>query len=226
MTPTETGWGVGIDGGALKLVNASTTDVEMSGQHVRLPDGILQNCTSGMTVATWIRLAADTWPHMRVFDFGVPGTTRADTKEIYGRTMGGATRHWCFGTKTAEANDDVAVNTFLNWKYEAAWLIDRWYHVAAVRDGQLTHVYLDGIQTLPAPKVGDLGIPNVTLSDAQRPPSSLGPTSIGLIGSRIKFADSVTYSNTYGDFWGRIDEFLLSCRAYTADEIKLLAAKP
>jgi hypothetical protein len=230
MTAEEPGWGVGIDGGALALVNTATTEVAMSGQHVRLPDGILQNCTSGMTVATWIRMTT-IYPHMRVFDFGVPGTSNADTKEIFGRTMGGWTKHWCFGTEnTVEnsvSNTDTAVtNAYLNWDDAAFWKFGQWYHVAAVRDGQLAHVYIDGVQTVPTPKTTDLGKPNVTLNDKQRPPSSLGATSVDLIGSRINYADSVSSPNTYGDFNGRIDEFLLSCRAYTADEIKLLAVKP
>jgi hypothetical protein len=191
----------GVVSNAAQLYNPNNTDdVPPNDQYVQLPVGVVENCTQGFTVATWINIAA-TRAHARVFEF-----SNNTSNWVFGRIMGGSTQQWAFGDFTDASQHYANINL--------TWTTGTWYHVAAVRNGQVISVYLNG---------GTSGTAwQTTMPDTVPPVSSLGSTLYNYIG-RTK--DSAA-TGERRRFHGLVDEFLLSCRPYTADEIKLLAVRP
>jgi hypothetical protein len=78
--------------------------------------------------------------------------------------------------------------------------LNTWYHVAAVMDGTTARIYLGGAQ---------IGTATFTTN-----PAAVGETTLNYLG-KSQFPDP--------NFRGQMDEMIISCRAFTADEIKMLA---
>ncbi|HEY5957109.1 MAG TPA: LamG-like jellyroll fold domain-containing protein, partial [Polyangiaceae bacterium] len=190
----------GVIGNSAQLYNPSNDDTPPADadQYVQLPAGVVQDCTLGYTVAAWINVIA-TRSHARVFEFSNNTATA-----IFGRTMGGSTQQWALGD---------ASGTLQYASIDYVWPIGTWHHVAAVRDGLVLHAYIDGReQGAKTPFTMPTGTP---------PASSLGNTLNNYIG---RTRDSAA-SNERRRLHGFVDEFLLSCRPYTSDEVKQLATK-
>jgi hypothetical protein len=82
----------------------------------------------------------------------------------------------------------------------AAFTLNTWYHVAAVMDGTTARIYLSGNQ---------IGAATFTTT-----PAAVGATTLNYFG-KSQWPDP--------NFRGLMDEIIISCRAFTADEIKMLA---
>lgn len=195
----------GVVGNGAQLYNPNDTNEVPVGadQYVQLPEGVVKDCTQGYTVATWINVIA-TRSHARVFEF-----SNDTTYWIFARTKGGSTEQFALGDYS-----DGAPNSDANYASIAyTWPVNTWHHVAAVRNEQVIHAYIDGVESPPKTPT--------TLASTVPPASSLGSTLYNYIG-RTRDGAAV---NERRRLHGRVDEFLLSCRAYTPEEIKLLATR-
>ncbi|HMA91453.1 MAG TPA: LamG domain-containing protein, partial [Polyangiaceae bacterium] len=201
----------GVVGNGAQLYNPNDTNEVPVGadQYAQLPEGVVKDCTQGYTVATWINVIA-TRSHARVFEFSNnEPAPPPDPHWIFARIKGGSTEQFALGDYS-----DGAPNSDANYASIAyVWPVNTWHHVAAIRNGQVLHAYIDGQESGPkAP---------TTLAPTVPPASSLGSTLYNYIG-RTKDAAAV---NERRRFHGRVDEFLLSCRPYAPEEIKLLATR-
>lgn len=82
----------------------------------------------------------------------------------------------------------------------APFALNAWYHVATVVDGGTARIYLNGDEIGNAPFTTN--------------PGALGATTQNWIG-KSQWPDP--------NFRGRLDEFVISCRAFTPGEIRMLA---
>ena len=180
----------GVVGNGAQLYNPNDTN-EIPGdtdQYVQLPEGVVKDCTQGYTVATWINVIA-TRSHARVFEFSNNTTTN---HWIFGRIKGGSTEQFALGDYS-----DGAANSDANYASIAyIWPVNTWHHVAAVRNGQVIHAYIDGVESGSKTPT--------TLASTVPPASSLGSTLYNYIG-RTKDSAAV---NERRRFHGRVDEVL------------------
>jgi len=195
-------WAAGAFGGAVQLYNPSGVSApSASDQYVQLPNGILKNCTQGYTVAAWINIAA-VFNHQRIFNFGNDAGNF-----IAARTKGGSTQQLALVNRT-DATERYANINFSN---PNTWTTGIWYHVATVRDGQTLKAFLNGSPT------GTAAVNTVTA--AMPTADTLGDTPYNYVGKAMPTA-------TDSRMHGFVDEFLVSCRPFTADEIMQLAYLP
>jgi len=196
-------WAAGAFGGAVQLYNPSGVSApSASDQYVQLPNGILKNCSQGYTVAAWIYLAA-VFNHQRIFNFGNDAGNF-----IAARTKGGYTEQLALVNRT-DATERYANINFTNPK---TWTTGIWYHVATVRNGQTLIAYLNGSTTGAASATN-------TVTDPMPTADTLGDTPYNYVGKAMPTA-------TDSRMHGLVDEFLVSCRPFTADEIAQLAYLP
>jgi hypothetical protein len=95
--------------------------------------------TQDFTMECWIRL--------RVNPLSAPdgGYVIAAHYDVSGNN-----RSWCF--RAADTGNlqffwsEDGVSTPYNASFATTWNINQWYHVAAVREGQLMHIYKDGVR--------------------------------------------------------------------------------
>jgi hypothetical protein len=192
-------WTGGVFGGAIQLYNPGAVSTpSASDQYVQLPNGILENCTQGYTVAGWISITA-VYTHQRIFNFGNDAGNF-----IAARTMGEMTQQLALVNRTDGTERYAYINSI--------WTAGIWYHVATVRNGQTLLVYLNGSTTGVASAVN-------SVVDAMPTADRLGHTLYNYIGKAMPTA-------TDSRFHGLVDEFLVSCRPFTADEIMQLAYRP
>jgi hypothetical protein len=182
-------------GAALDLSGVSaTTDAGTTGPHVTFGSNPLANCTTSLTVSTWINLRAST-PWMRIFDFGTPALGPG-SRFIYLTPSDGGGMHFAM-VSPAGIFDLVATGTSVPAD-------STWHHVAVTVGGAGATLFLDGASvatgTPAGPTPGDFADPSVTAN---------------WLGQSRFAADP--YLNA------SLDELRISCRTYTADEIKSLA---
>jgi hypothetical protein len=212
----------GVVGNAAQLYNPSDLDEPPPNeQYVQLPEGVVKDCTQGYTVATWVKLAAKR-THARVFEF-----SDNDKLGIFGRTMGGWTEHWSAYDGTDGTLPSSIKTNYGELKFMWSANLGAWKHLAVVRNDQTLSVYMDGAQgttgDVPFTQLDQDRDSQGNLIVAPHPaPSSMGSTLYNYIGRTRDTA----WSNERRRLHGSVDEFLLSCRPYTADEIKLLATRP
>jgi hypothetical protein len=88
-----------------------------------------------------------------------------------------------------------------------AWTTSRWYHIAIVRQAAAVSLYVDGVLLT--------GNPSLSTGFA-----------VNGFGATVNNYFGKSQDDTMAGLDAAIDEILISCRAYTADEIKQLAYKP
>ncbi|MGC4069476.1 MAG: LamG domain-containing protein [Polyangiaceae bacterium] len=171
-----------------------------SAQYVDLTDGLIQDCTTNLTVAAWVNLETNN-------NMASVFTVAPD---------GSALIH--FGTAYKK---DADLTLQMNWNTSSwatarapqVWQLGQWYHVAGVRAGTGTtaQVYVNGMPlTL---------VVNDYWANANRSYADWGVTPMNYFGrSRDELGQP--------GFDGTLDEILISCRAYTASEIAQLAYRP
>jgi hypothetical protein len=190
------GWAAsGRLGAALDLSGVSaTTDAGTTGPHVVFGQNPLTGCTSSLTVAAWVKIHASTnWS--RIFDFGTPATGPG-SRFIYLTPNDGGGIHFAMVSPSGPALDLIATG-------KPVPADGQWHHVAVTDANGAITIYLDGASA-------------ATGSSALVTPADFTTTDVtaNWLG-KSRFGDP--YLN------GSIDELRISCRAYTADEIKNLA---
>lgn len=193
-------------GGAVQLPGAAAGT---SGPMVALAANPLADCTDQLTIAVWVKLQALT-PWTQVFeatsDVGVPGEEWIDLI-----SYDGAAPHFAMITSTADNIDLVASsNPFDNGSGSAD---GKWHHLAVT----------------VAPDGSDAGKSDVTMyGDGAVIGSATTTASVSAFSSATTGAPMTSYwlgKSRFSDPYlaGSLDELRVSCRAYTADEIKNLA---
>ena len=193
-----TTWVAGKVGGALNFPGGPHA---ATGPHAELAATPLANCTTDLTVATWVKLhSQDQWA--RIFDFGTGGApfiylTLFDDQ--------GAGNHGMRFAMVAPPAPDF--NMFTPTPPIAA--DDTWHHVAVtvttIKDPSDTvTMYVDGAVVLTQKNSTGIKV------------SDFNATTQNYLG-KSRFVDFDPYLNA------SLDDLRTSCRAFTADEIKSLA---
>jgi hypothetical protein len=196
-----TTWVAGKVGGALNFQGGPHA---VAGPHAELAASPLANCTDQFTVATWVKMhTLDTWA--RIIDFGTgPGSSMFLTPF----DDQGADKH---GMRFAMFSPTAAFN--MSTPTPPIPADDTWHHVAVtvvpiVDQSQVTNemvtIYVDGAVVLT-----QLNTTGIKISDYKT-------TTENYLG-KSRFVDTDPYLN------GALDDLRISCRAFTADEIKNLA---
>jgi hypothetical protein len=172
-------------------------------QYVTLPDGIIPatptSCVTSGTFSAWIKLTTN-GTNAPVFEFGSDDTHYTTLTTYLTGTGPLLSFYWINATRNATVRQTSGI----------AYTLDTWTHVAAVRGpssiglGRYEAVYLDGQLKNTASLSTSAGFAS--------------PTPLSFLGKSH-------FTNVPG-FNGAIDEVLVSCRQYTADEIAQLAYKP
>lgn len=89
----------------------------------------------------------------------------------------------------------------------------QWHHVAVTRAGTAAYQYVDGVSVSATPPVSFGTGSGIAANLSNAPQNYLGKNRTAGAGSDTSLD-------------GSLDDVLISCRAYTADEIKHLAYKP
>jgi hypothetical protein len=177
-----------------RLGNALEFNVQNSAaQHAILPSGIVHNCTDDLTFAAWVNLKTSN-PWSRVFDIGTGTSTFMYLSPITGT-----------GTIRFAAKLNAGEAAFNDEQYLArstALDLGVWRHLAVVLDaGNSGHLYVDGVEVATSTAI--------TIN-----PSDMGNTLQNYLGKSQYPLDEYLS--------GRLDEIVISCRAFTFDEIQLL----
>jgi hypothetical protein len=166
-----------------------------NGPYVYFATNPIANCTTQLTAAVWIKAHDLSHPWTRIFDFG-NGTDIGDSFMYLTPSDGGGSVHFAMIAPTGPTDVVTAPNLIVG--------DDTWHHVAVTVDesGMIT-IYVDGAvkqqQSSNGAKPGDFATisTNRWLGKSQGAPDA--------------------YLNA------ALDELRISCRAFTADEIKNLA---
>jgi hypothetical protein len=202
----------GVFGGGIKLANAATG---VATQYVDLGTGVLQGCSTAWTFASWYNAEA--------LRYSAPIFMALDT-EVAGSPYGVSFLRFAPNYKA------VATDLSLSWYAQNVAPADlskgttrsaygvynlglsQWHHVAVTRSAANVYFYVDGTATTTTPiSFGTGGGIATNLSNAAQ--NYLGKNRTLAPGSDASLD-------------GSLDDVLISCRAYTADEIKHLAYKP
>jgi hypothetical protein len=196
-----TTWVAGKVGGALNFPGGPHA---AAGPHAELATSPLANCTDQLTVATWVKMhTLDTWA--RIIDFG---TGSGSSMFLTPFDDQGADKH---GMRFAMFSPTAAFN--MSTPTPPIPADDTWHHVAVtvvpvVDQNQVTNemvtIYVDGAVALT-----QLNTTGIKISDYKT-------TTENYLG-KSRFVDTDPYLN------GALDDLRVSCRAFTADEIKSLA---
>ncbi|WP_158853093.1 beta-L-arabinofuranosidase domain-containing protein [Saccharothrix deserti] len=184
----------GRSGTAIRLTGTPNGHVTGDADHIAAPAGVTTGLTD-FTVATWVNLAVRD-ADARIFDFGRPGDSAADsTVRMYlsAHTSSGGPRFaittsGSAGEQRVDATTQLAANT--------------WAHVAVTKAGNVGTVYVDGVAA---------GTGTIDLR-----PADLGDTT-NWIG-RAQFPQAnIKFLN------GTLDEFQIFGRALTGAEVAAVA---
>ncbi|WP_158102784.1 beta-L-arabinofuranosidase domain-containing protein [Lentzea kentuckyensis] len=185
----------GRSGTAVRLTGTPNGHVTGDADHLKLPAGITKGLTD-FTVATWVNLAVRD-ADARIFDFGRPGDSAADSQTrmyLTAHTSSGGPR---FAITTSGSGGEQRIDA------TTQLAAGRWTHVAITKAGNVGTIYVDGV----AAGTGTLGLS----------PADLGDTTANWIG-RAQFPKAnIKFLN------GTIDEFQLLGRALTAAEVAAVA---
>lgn len=185
----------GRSGTAVRLTGTPNGHITGDADCIAVPAGITNGLTD-FTVATWVNLAVRD-VDARIFDFGRPGDSAADSKirmYLAAHTSSGGPR-FAITISGSEGEQRIDATTQL--------AADRWAHVAVTKAGNAGTIYVDGVAA---------GTGILTLS-----PADLGETTTNWIG-RAQFPQTnIKFLN------GTIDEFQIFGRALTAAEVAAVA---
>ena len=194
-----TTWVAGKVGGALDFPGGPHA---ATGPHAELAASPLANCTTELTVATWVKLhTQDAWA--RIFDFGTgPGSSMYLTP-FDDRGTGN------HGMRFAMFSPTAAFDMFTPTPPIAG--DDTWHHVAvtvvpsgATLQNEMVTMYVDGMVVLTQENTTGIKI------------SDYKTTTENYLG-KSRFVDTDPYLHA------ALDDLRISCRAFTADEIKALS---
>lgn len=192
-----TTWVAGKVGGALDFPGGPHA---AAGPHAELAAAPLASCTDQLTVATWVKLhSQDPWA--RVFDFGTGGGLSMYLTLFDDR---GGGNH---GMRFAMFKPNVAFDMFTPTPPVAG--DDTWHHVAVTvapsgATNEMVTMYVDGAVVLTQENSAAIKISDFTA------------TTENYLG-KSRFVDTDPYLNA------ALDDLRISCRAFTADEIKNLS---
>jgi hypothetical protein len=192
-----TTWVAGKVGGALDFPGGPHA---ATGPHAELATSPLHSCTDQLTVATWVKLhSQDAWA--RVFDFGTGGGLSIYLSLYDDRGAGNHGMHFAM-FKPGVAFDMVTATPPIAGD-------DTWHHVAVTvapsgATDEVVTMYVDGTVVLTQQNTT-----GVKLSD-------YSATTENYLG-KSRFVDTDPYLHA------ALDDLRISCRAFTADEIKNLS---
>jgi hypothetical protein len=168
-----------------------------SSQYVKLPDNVLQSCAGDFTMAMWVqRQSSSSWE--RLFSVGTSVTTfMSFTPATSGGVMQFAAKLNGTELRGVDSGEQQVTSTSASLSPQRGI----WGHVAVVLKGGTGYLYYDGQQAASGP---------VTIK-----PSDLGATTINEVGRPLYSSEPF--------FNGTIDDLRISCRAYSPQEVKLLA---
>lgn len=190
-------WATGRLGGALDFPGGLGG---ATGPHAELAATPLANCTTELTVATWVKLhSQDNWA--RIFDFGI-ATSRFIYLTLFDdrdpATTGGPRQH---GMHFAMVSPGGVFDMVTATPPVAG--DDTWHHVAVtVTDPGLVTMYVDGAVVLTQMNTSGAKV------------SDFNATTENYFG-KSRFPDAYLHA--------ALDDLRISCRAYTADEIMNLS---
>jgi hypothetical protein len=196
-----TTWVAGKVGGALDFPGGASG---ANGPHAELAATPLASCTDQLTVATWVKLhSQDNWA--RVFDFGIANQrfiflTLFDDRDP--ATPGGPRQHGMhFAMVSPGGVFDMATDT------PPIAGDDTWHHVAVTvapsgATNETVTMYVDGAVLL------------TTINDKGVKVSDFIATTENYLG-KSRSPDAYLHA--------ALDDLRISCRAFTADEIKNLS---
>ncbi|MBP2327907.1 DUF1680 family protein [Kibdelosporangium banguiense] len=182
----------GRSGTAVRLTGTPNGHITGDADYIAVPAGVTNGLTD-FTVATWVNLAVRD-ADARIFDFGKPGDSAADSKVrmyLAAHTSTGGPR---FAITTGNAEQRVDATTQL--------AAGTWAHVAITKAGNVGTIYVDGVVA---------GTGTLSLS-----PADLGATT-NWIG-RAQFPQTnIKFLN------GTLDEFQIFRRALAGAEVASVA---
>ncbi len=182
----------GRAGTAIRLTGTPNGHLTGDADHLAVPDRVIDGLTD-FTVATWANLAVRD-ADARIFDFGRPGDSAADsTVRMYltAHTSTGGPR---FAINAGDGEQRVDATTQL--------AAGTWAHVAVTKAGNVGTIYVDGV----AAGTGTL---------------DLGPADLG---DTTNWIGRAQYPQTNIKFLnGTIDEFQIFGRALTGAEVAAVA---
>jgi hypothetical protein len=191
-----TTWVAGRIGGALDFPGGPHN---LTGPHAELAASPLANCTDQLTVATWVKLhSLDMWA--RIFDFG---TGSGSSMYLTAFDDHGGNH----GMRFAMFSPTAAFDMFTPTPPIAA--DDTWHHVAVTvapsgDTDEMVRMYVDGAVVLT-----QINTTGIKISDYKA-------TTQNYLG-KSRFVDTDPYLHA------ALDDLRISCRAFTADEIKNLS---
>jgi hypothetical protein len=195
-TLTGATWTTGAFGSALKFDNPGTAPAV---QYATLPDGMIEGCTTTLTLATWINLETNDAAHA---DAPILQFAQDEFHYIDFTTYaGGKKNQETFSFGVQDGNGVWRTQRKIPY-YD--WKLGQWSHTAIVRNGTSVDLYRDGV--------------SLGTWDYKSSAAFWSTTTKNYLGR--------SQLDTLAGWDGSIDELLISCRAYTADEIKQLAYRP
>ncbi|WP_037267926.1 beta-L-arabinofuranosidase domain-containing protein [Kibdelosporangium aridum] len=184
----------GRSGTAIRLTGTPNGHITGDADHIAVPASVTTGLTD-FTVATWVNLA-DRDADARIFDFGKPGDSAADSKVrmyLAAHTSSGGPR-FAITTSGSEGEQRVDATTQLT--------AGTWTHVAITKAGNVGTIYVDGV----AAGTGTL---------------NLGPADLGATANWIGRAQFPQVNIKFLN--GTIDEFQIFGRALTGAEVAAVA---
>ena len=170
-------------------------------QYVDLGDGLVSDCGLNLTLSGWFNITTNT-TDAPLFEFA-KDTINVVNITSYSTTATPPSAVFSFDFRNSGTDHIVRARPY------SGWTIGTWTHVAAIRsgtDGRPVAIYQNGLKVYTgSTNTGALF-------------SSWGTTVLNALGK--------SSTDTIPGFDGAIDEVLVSCRAYTDDEVKQLAYLP
>jgi hypothetical protein len=194
----------GVFGGGIRLANASSGSAT---QYVDLGTGVLEGCTTAWTFASWYNAAAARYsaPIFIALESEASATTAVPFVRFLPAYQNGndISLYWYVGgttTRSAKTTFPLGLN--------------QWRHIAVTRSLYDTYFYVDGTVVNPNGTA-------ISISTQGGIAAALANAAQNYLGkNRTVGAGSDASLN------GSLDDVLISCRAYKADEIKHLAYRP
>jgi hypothetical protein len=206
----------GVFGGGIKLVNAAATGAT---QYVDLGAGVLQGCSTAWTFAAWYNAEAVRYsaPIFIALDSEVGATSAVAMFRFAPNYKGGVAG---LSLSWYQQNDPPSTS----WTTRSAWGtynlgLAQWHHVAITRSDAVVSYYIDGSDSaVTTTYTGTWGTTAIN-------PDKLANAPQNYLGKN-RTVGAGTGATTDSGLDGSLDDVLISCRAYTASEIKHLAYKP